>query len=178
LVRIPNRSARPSSAATLRDENVLRFSVEYWGKLRRKDGSLIGDEEVASLDLKGFFEDDRRIGNVVDWVIQNHDRKAHQRQFSAIMCVGSVEALTKYYEAFKSRKEAGLHDLKGATIFTFAANEEDTEANGLIGDADVTGGPVNMQTQHSRDKLASCVSDYNAMFGTNNSVKDGKAFYV
>ncbi|SPJ27176.1 type I restriction endonuclease subunit R [Falsiruegeria mediterranea] len=162
----------------IRDENVLRFSVEYWGKLRRKDGSLIGDEEVASLDLKGFFEDDRRIGNVVDWVIQNHDRKTHQRQFSAIMCVGSVEALTKYYEAFKSRKEAGLHDLKVATIFTFAANEEDAEANGLIDEADVTGGPVNIQTQHSRDKLASYVSDYNAMFGTNNSVKDGKAFYV
>ncbi len=162
----------------IRDENVLRFSVEYWGKLRRKDGSLIGDEEVASLDLKGFFEDDRRIGNVVDWVIQNHDRKTHQRQFSAIMCVGSVEALTRYYEAFKSRKEAGLHDLKVATIFTFAANEEDAEANGLIGEADVTGGPVNIQTQHSRDKLASYVSDYNAMFGTNNSVKDGKAFYV
>ncbi|MQY42793.1 HsdR family type I site-specific deoxyribonuclease [Epibacterium sp. SM1969] len=162
----------------IRDENVLRFSVEYWGKLRRKDGSLIGDEEVASLDLKGFFEDDRRIGSVVDWVIQNHDRKTHQRQFSAIMCVGSVEALTKYYEAFKSRKEAGLHDLKVATIFTFAANEEDAEANGLIGEADVTGGPVNTQTQHSRDKLASYVSDYNAMFGTNNSVKDGKAFYV
>ncbi len=162
----------------IRDENVLRFSVEYWGKLQRKDGSLIGDEEVASLDLKGFFEDDRRIGNVVDWVIQNHDRKTHHRQFSAIMCVGSVEALTKYYEAFKSRKEAGLHDLKVATIFTFAANEEDVEANGLIGEADVTGGPVNIQTQHSRDKLASYVSDYNAMFGTNNSVKDGKAFYV
>jgi len=43
---------------------------------------------------------------------------------------------------------------------------------------DVTGGPVNAVTQHSRDKLAACVDDYNAMFGTNNSVKDGKAFYT
>ncbi len=162
----------------IRDENVLRFSVEYWGKLRRKDGTFIGDEEVSGLDLKEFFESDKRIDGVVDWVINNHDRKTHGRDFSAIMCVGSVDALTKTYEAFQRKKAEGKHDLKVATIFTFAANEEDEDANGLIGEPDVTGGPVSAATQHSRDKLAGYVADYNAMFGTNNSVKDGKAFYV
>lgn len=162
----------------IRDENVLRFSVEYWGRLRKKDGTLMSDEEVAGLDLKEFFESEKRIDSVVDWVIENHDRKTHNRQFAAIMCTGSVEALTKTYEAFRRKKQEGRHDLKVATIFTFAANEEDEDANGLIGEPDVMGGPVNAQTQHSRDRLASCVADYNAMFGTNNSVKDGKAFYV
>lgn len=162
----------------IRDENVLRFSVEYWGKLRRKDGTFIGDEEVPGLDLKEFFESKKRIEGVVDWIIENHDRKTHNRDFSAIMCVGSVDALTKTYEAFQRRKAEGKHDLKVATIFTFAANEEDEDANGLIGEPDVTGGPVSAATQHSRDKLAGYVADYNAMFGTNNSVKDGKAFYV
>ncbi|WP_321364862.1 type I restriction endonuclease subunit R [uncultured Celeribacter sp.] len=162
----------------IRDENVLRFSVEYWGKLRRKDGTFIGDEEVSGLDLKEFFESDKRIDGVVDWIIENHDRKTHNRDFSAIMCVGSVDALTKTYEAFQRKKSEGQHDLKVATIFTFAANEEDEDANGLIGEPDVTGGPVSAATQHSRDKLAGYVADYNAMFGTNNSVKDGKAFYV
>lgn len=162
----------------IRDENVLRFSVEYWGKLRRKDGTFIGDEEVSGLDLKEFFESDKRIDGVVDWIIENHDRKTHGRDFSAIMCVGSVDALTKTYEAFQRKKAEGKHDLMVATIFTFAANEEDEDANGLIGEPDVTGGPVSAATQHSRDKLAGYVADYNAMFGTNNSVKDGKAFYV
>lgn len=162
----------------IRDENVLRFSVEYWGKLRRKDGTFIGDEEVSGLDLKEFFESEKRIDGVVDWIIENHDRKTHNRDFSAIMCVGSVDALTKTYEAFQRKKAEGKHDLKVATIFTFAANEEDEDANGLIGEPDVTGGPVSAATQHSRDKLAGYVADYNAMFGTNNSVKDGKAFYV
>lgn len=162
----------------IRDENVLRFSVEYWGKLRRKDGSLISDEEVSGLDLKEFFEDEKRIEGVVDWVIANHDRKTHNRDFSAIMCAGSVDALTKTYDAFQRKKAEGKHDLKVATIFTFAANEEDEDANGLIGEPDVTGGPISEATKHSRDKLAGYVSDYNAMFGTNNSVKDGKAFYV
>ena len=162
----------------IRDENVLRFSVEYWGKLRRKDGTFIGDEEVSGLDLKEFFESEKRIDGVVDWIIENHERKTHSRDFSAIMCVGSVDALTKTYEAFQRKKAEGKHDLKVATIFTFAANEEDEDANGLIGEPDVTGGPVSAATQHSRDKLAGYVADYNAMFGTNNSVKDGKAFYV
>lgn len=162
----------------IRDENVLRFSVEYWGKLRKKDGSLMTDEEVAGIDLKEFFESEKRIDGLVDWVIENHDRKTHNRQFSAIMCTGSVDALTKTYEAFRRKKAEGKHDLKVATIFTFAANEEDEDANGLIGEPDVTGGPVNATTQHSRDKLASYVADYNAMFGTNNSVDNGKAFYV
>jgi len=162
----------------IRDENVLRFSVEYWGKLRKKDGTLMTDEEVAGIDLKEFFESEKRIDGVVDWVIENHDRKTHNRQFSAIMCTGSVDALTKTYEAFRRKKAEGKHDLKVATIFTFAANEEDEDANGLIGEPDVTGGPVNATTQHSRDKLASYVADYNAMFGTNNSVDNGKAFYV
>ncbi|NVK44799.1 MAG: hypothetical protein HWE33_00740 [Rhodobacteraceae bacterium] len=94
------------------------------------------------------------------------------------MCVGSVDALTKTYEAFQRKKAEGQDDLKVATIFTFAANEEDEDANGLIGEPDVTGGPVSAATQHNRDKLAGYVADYNAMFGTNNSVKDGKAFYV
>lgn len=162
----------------IRDENVLRFSVEYWGKLRHKDGTSIAEEEVSGLDLKEFFESDRRIDGVVDWVIENHDRKTHNRDFAAIMCVGSVDALTKTYEAFQRKKAEGKHDLKVATIFTFAANEEDEDANGLIGEPDVTGGPVGAATQHSRDKLAGYVADYNAMFGTNHSVKDGKAFYV
>lgn len=162
----------------IRDDNVLRFSVEYWGRLRKKDGSLISDEEVTGLDLKEFFESEKRLDQIVDWVIENHDRKTHKREFSAIMCVGSVDALTKTYEAFRRKKAESKHDLKVATIFTFAPNEEDEDANGLIGEPDVTGGPVNAATQHSRDKLGSYVADYNAMFGTNNSVKDGKAFYV
>jgi len=83
-----------------------------------------------------------------------------------------------YYEAFERKKAAGEHDLKVATIFTFATNEDDADANGLIGDPDVMGGPDTAETRHSRDKLAGYVSDYNAMYGSNNSVKDGKAFYT
>ena len=157
------------------DENVLRFSVEYWGKLRRKDGSLI-DDEVAGLDVKEFFNNPDRIENVVDWIIENHERKTHRREFSAIFCVSSVETLIAYYDIFKRKKEAGKHDLRVVTIFTFSANEEDQEADGLIGDPDLVVGPDTPVNRQSREKLEECITDYNTMFKTNYSTHDN-SFY-
>jgi type I restriction enzyme R subunit len=160
----------------IRDENVLRFAVEYWGKLKRKDGSLI-DEKVAGIDTREFFENPDRIESIVDWIITNHDRKTHSRDFTAMLAVGSVNALTQYYDFFKVKCDAGLHDLRVATIFTFAANEDDEDANGLIAEPEfdiATDTPAN---RHNRDKLDSYIADYNAMFGTNFSSRDQQGFY-
>ena len=157
------------------DENVLRFSVEYWGKLRRKDGALI-DDEVVGIDTKEFFNNSDRIESIVDWVIENHELKTHKREFTAMFCVSSVDALIAYYDIFKSKKEAGKHDLRVAAIFTFAANEEDKEADGLIGDPDIALGPDTPVNRQSREKLEECISDYNSMFTTNYSTQDN-SFY-
>ncbi|MGH1429366.1 MAG: type I restriction endonuclease subunit R [Arenicella sp.] len=158
------------------DDNVLPFSIEYWGKLKRKDGSLI-DEKVASINKKEFFENPERIDNIVDWVIAHHGRKTHHKKFSAMMCVSSKDTLVRYYDAFQRKKEAGEHDLRVATIFTYAANEEDADANGMISEPDFDLKNDANSTQ-SRDKLESYVADYNAMFKTRHSVKDSKAFYT
>lgn len=160
----------------IRDENVLRFSVEYWGKLRRRDGSLI-DEKVAGIDTLEFFESPERIEGVVDWIIANHDRKTRSREFTAMLAVGSVDALMQYYDLFKAKREAGLHDLRIATIFTYAANEDDKDANGLIAEPEFDIATDPLTNPHSRDKLNSYIADYNSMFGTNFSARDGQSFY-
>ena len=158
------------------DENVLRFSVEYWGKLKRKDGTLV-DEQVPALDVQGFFENPQRIDKVVDWIIANHNRKTHNKAFSAILCVGSVEALIAYYETFRRKQQAGAHDLRVATVFTYAANEDDADADGLIGDPDLDLGADTPVNKHSRDKLEEFIGDYNRMYQTSFSAKDSKSFY-
>jgi len=158
------------------DENVLRFSVEYWGKLKRKDGSLI-DEEVPAINVKEFYDSPERIEGVVDWIIQNHDRKTHDKAFSAMLCVSSVDALIAYYETFRRKKEAGKHHLRVATIFTYGPNEADPDANGEIGDPDLNMADVAVDV-HKRDRLESFVSDYNAMYQTNETVKDSAGFYT
>ncbi|WDI30269.1 type I restriction endonuclease subunit R [Hyphococcus flavus] len=159
------------------DENVLKFSVEYWGKLKRRNGKLI-DEEVAGIDTKEFFESDDRIEGVVDWIIANHDRKTHSRDFTAMFCVGSVDGLIKYYETFKAKKETGKHNLRVVTIFTYAANEDDADADGNIAEPDFDIRTDELVNKHSRDKLNDFIEDYNAMYGVRHSAKDSKAFYT
>lgn len=164
------------------DGNVLRFAIEYWGKLKAKDGSLI-DENVSSINKKEFFESTERIEQIVDWIIAHHNSKTHQRVFSAMLAVSSIDALRTYYELFAKKKAADEHDLRVVTIFTYSSNEDDADANGLIEEPDFDfvqagGTDVNSARQHSRDVLAGCVADYNAMYKTNHSVKDSKAFYA
>lgn len=160
----------------IKDENVLKFSVEYWGKLRRRDGSLI-DDQVASIDTKEFFENPERIGNIVDWIVQNHGRKTHNRDFTAILAVSSVDALITYYDAFKERKTGNSDDLRVVTIFTYGTNEDDKDADGLIGDPDFNIENVDSRNMHSRDRLQEFIRDYNQLYNTKFSAKDSDAFY-
>lgn len=169
----------------IRDENVLRFSVEYLGP-QRPEIEPGGDEretrrrrtEQERLWTSGeFYDRPARIAAVTDWIIENHARKTRGRQFGAIMAVSSVDALVAYYEAFEAARLAGRHDLRVATIFTYAANEDDPEANGLIPDMRFPEGAASPEQFPKRDRLAGFVADYNARFGANESVADGRGFY-
>ncbi|MCK5727118.1 MAG: type I restriction endonuclease subunit R [Thiotrichaceae bacterium] len=160
------------------DDNVLKFSIEYWGKLKRKDGSLI-DEKVPAINIKEFFESEQRIEGIVDWVIEHHKRKTHNKQFSAMMCVSSVDVLNTYYDCFKQKKAAGEHNLRVVTIFTYNPNEADVEATGETGDPSMELNDDDSQkAKQSREKLEACVEDYNVMYQTQQTVKDSKGFYT
>ncbi|NBZ88908.1 type I restriction endonuclease subunit R [Stagnihabitans tardus] len=164
----------------IRDENVLRFSVEYMSTTPPVEGL---DEAAKAareklLASREVMEHPDRVEKVVDWVIANHDRKTRQGQFGAMMCVGSVDGLIKYYDCFEAKRKAGAHDLKVATIFTYAANEEDPEADDLIPDTSFPAGIATAGQIPRRDKLAEYVADYNARYGTNESVMDGGGFYT
>jgi len=180
----------------IKDENVLKFAVEYWGRLKSKDGTERGsdptkplgqtpfrtptDEKVAAIDTKEFFENERRIEQVVDWIVENHTRKTHNTDFTAVMAVGSVDALLTYYQAFQRKKEAGEHSLRVVTVFSYTTNEEDDDADGLIGEPEFTisdGSETDPKTRHTREKLDECIADYNAMFGTSYSTRD-RNFYA
>lgn len=162
----------------IKDENVLRFSIEYVGRYKQKEGSEVElDIPVEDIDTKELQESQQRLEKIVDYIIQQHPRKTHQRQFTAIFCVSSVELLIKYYELFRSKLQAGQHDLRVVTIFTYAANEADKDADGMIGDPDFDlkeGTPIN---QHTREKLDNFIADYNAMYQTRHSTKDSLSFY-
>ncbi len=164
----------------IRDENVLKFSVEYVGRYKKKDSATEIDIEVEDIDTKEVMESPQRLEKIADYIIAHHDRKTHGKEFTAMFCVNSIETLIKYYEIFQRRKDDGRHNLKIATIFSYAANEEDADANGFIPEElSVMEEPKVLYglQANSREKLDAYIEDYNKMFGTNFSTKDNESFY-
>jgi type I restriction enzyme R subunit len=164
----------------IKDENVLKFAVEYVGKFRQKDSATEIDVEVEDIDRKELMESTERIEKIVDYIIANHNRKTHSREFTAMLCVSTTDILVKYYDLFRKKKEEGKHNLKIATIFSYVVNEEDADANGFIPEevSVVEEAPVLYGLhQHKRDKLESYIGDYNQMFGSNFSTRDSQSFY-
>ena len=165
----------------IKDENVLKFSVEYVGRYKQKDDSKTNiDIEVEDIDTKELMESPLRLNKIADYIIDNHNRKTHSREFTAMFCVSSVETLIKYYEILQTKKVEGKHNLKIATIFSYAANEDDADANGFIPEElDIAAEPIENYglNSHSREKLDSFIVDYNTMFGTKFSTKDSVLFY-
>ena len=166
----------------IRDENVLKFAVEYVGRYREKEGSKREvDIEVEQIDVKELMDSEKRLEKIVDYIIYNHNRKTYNRDFSAMFCVSSVENLTKYYEIFQKKKLKGEHDLRIATIYSYGANEDDADANGLLENDELRmvaeeAAPYGINT-HSRDQLESYIQDYNQMFETKFTTKDSISFY-
>ena len=163
----------------IRDENVLKFAVEYVGRYKKKEGVTEIDIEVEDIDTKELMESSKRLEKIADYIIANHSRKTHAKDFNAMFCVSSVETLIKYYDILRRKKDAGEHNLKIATIFSYAANEDDKDANGFLPDDltaedNKTAGEIN---KHSREKLDEFISHYNQMFETKFSTKDSELFY-
>lgn len=148
------------------DHNVLRFNVEYHNTVKRK-GEITEDTKVEAIDTKEVLDAPERLEKVVDHIIANHDRKTHNRTYSAMFAVSSIENLIAYYDIFKAKKEAGEHDLRVATIFSYGANEGDDEDRGQMPDEETMAqesAGVYVST-HKRDKLYAFVDDYNKMYG-------------
>lgn len=192
----------------IKDENVLKFSIEYIKTFKRKDaihGVSDIDIEVEDIDRAEVMNAPQRLDKITDYIIASHSRKTHNKEYTAIFCVSSVDSLIDYYNLLHQKKEEGQHNLRVATIFSYQANEEDRE---MISDYDdeflaaaesvqtyVTETQsrrlkndinVNVQTpklgvstriQHSREHLDEFIGHYNKEFGTNYSTKDSQSFY-
>lgn len=161
----------------IRDQNVLKFSVEYVGKYRQKGNTLI-DIEVEDIDASEVIDSPQRLEKIADYLIQYHPTKTHNKAYSAIFATSGIPNLIKYYEILKRKKEEGKHDLRVATIFSYGQNEDDDEATGML-PAEL---PMAAEEQpiylssHTRDKLEAFIGDYNEMYGTKFTTKDSKQF--
>ena len=164
----------------IRDENVLKFSVEYVGRYRNRDSANEIDIQVEDIDVEELMDSPARLEKIVDYIIAHHNRKTHNREFTAMFCVSSIPALIRYYELFHRKKMLGEHDLKIATIFSYIANEEDVDANGFIPEEiSVAAEPeiAYATNPHTREKLDEFIGHYNQMFGSAFSTRESQSFY-
>ena len=160
----------------IRDENVLKFSIEYIRTLQKKSG--IQDINVEAIDTREVMEAPERLENITDYIIANHGKKTGYGDFTAIFCVSNVETLIKYYDLLQQKKLAGEHNLSVGTIFSYSANEDDSDANGFIEtDIELDSGASTPENKHSREKLDEYIGDYNEMFATNYSTNDFYGYY-
>ncbi len=164
----------------IKDENVLRFAVEYVGEYQYKDSANKLDIEVENIDKQELLDSPQRLEKITDYILAHHVQKTKAPSFTAMFCVSSIDNLIKYYELFKQKQtqlSQPTKPLKIATIFSYAANEESPLANGLIHEESLevpNGAKIN---QSSRDKLDEFIDDYNIMFGTKFSTSDSQSFY-
>ncbi|MEZ9449367.1 type I restriction endonuclease subunit R [Vibrio splendidus] len=168
----------------IRDNNVLKFAIEYVGRYQYKDGSNNNlDIEVEDIDTKELLSSPTRLDKITNYIIAHHRRKTHSRDYNAMFCVSGVPELVQYYELFAKKKAEGKHNLKVATIFSYEANEEEEYELGNDDAVEVQEAAAKYLNDgdavklHSRDKLESFIGDYNKMFGTSYTTKDSESFY-
>ena len=162
----------------IRDENVLRFGIEYVGKYKNKSNTFF-DIEVEDIDKKEVFDDPKRLTKIADYIIGLHSQKTFNKGYSALFAVSSIDNAIKYYDIFQQKKEAGEHDLRIATIFTYGANEDNAFAQDYLPDNEMSRAAEptpSYQLSHTRDKLERYIGDYNTMYNTSFTTKDQQQF--
>ncbi|CAM4144880.1 type I restriction endonuclease subunit R [Flavobacterium weaverense] len=165
----------------IKDENVLRFGIEYVGKYKNKSNSFI-DIEVEEIDKQEVLDSPKRIDKIVDYIIVYHGQKTFNKQYSALLTVSSIDNAVQYYDLFQQKKEAGEHDLRIATIFTYGTNEDSPNAKDDLPsdeeyDFDMAAEPQSSySSSHSRDKLETYIGHYNKMYNGSFTTKDPKLF--
>ena len=162
----------------IRDEKVLKFKVDY-NDVRPQFKSIETEknlEKLTALEKKQAFLQPKRIEQIAQYVLDNFKQKTHRfnagnNDFNAMFAVSSVDAAKAYYQTFKQLQSAVKNPLKIATIFSFAANEEQD----AIGDIVDESFEVDAMNSSAKEFLKSAIDDYNGYFATNYDV-DAKSF--
>ena len=162
----------------IRDEKVLKFKVDYNDvRPQFKQAEQEQDEaKLTALENQQALQHPERIKEITQYILTHFKQKTHRlnatgKGFNAMFAVSSVDAAKLYYQEFKRQQQEHPKPLKVATIFSFAANEEQ-DAKGNLADESFD---VDAMNASAKEFLSAAIGDYNAYFKTNYSV-ESKAF--
>jgi type I restriction enzyme R subunit len=157
----------------IRDEKVLKFKVDY-NDVRPQFKAIETEQDekkLSAAENKQALLHPDRIREITQYILNNFRQKTHRlhagnKGFNAMFAVSSVDAAKLYYECFRELQRTSDKPLKVATIFSFAANEEQD----AIGDIQDEGFDVSAMNSSAKEFLSAAIADYNALFKTNFSV--------
>ena len=155
----------------INDGNVLPFRIDYVDTVKKKDD--IKDKDVRAIDIEKAMGAPERVQEIVKYILDHFDQKTKRSSyyslkgqrmagFNSIFAVSSIPMAMKYYAEFKKQLAQQNRQFTVATIFSYAANEDDPDD--VLGDE---GFDTDALDQTSRDFLDSAIRDYNAAFNTN-----------
>ncbi|HHN7587333.1 TPA: HsdR family type I site-specific deoxyribonuclease, partial [Escherichia coli] len=168
----------------IRDEKVLKFKVDY-NDVRPQFKSLeteTDEKKLSAAENQQAFLHPMRIQEITQYILNNFRQKTHRtfpgsKGFNAMLAVSSVDAAKAYYATFKRLQEEAANKsttckpLRVATIFSFAANEEQN-AIGEISDETFD---TSAMDSSAKEFLDAAIREYNSYFKTNFST-DSKGF--
>ena len=162
----------------INDGNVLPFRIDYINTVKMKDG--VKDKNVSAIDTEKAMADPNRIREVVSYILEHFDQKTRRSSsyslqgqrvagFNSILAVSSIPVARMYYTELKKQLTEQGRKLNVATIFSYSANEADTED--VFPDE---GFDTDSLDKSSRDFLESAIADYNADFNVNYDTSSEK----
>ena len=157
----------------IRDEKVLKFKADY-NNVRPKFKAFETEQDLNKLSAaenKQALLHPRRIEEISQYILDNFRHKTHRLRggntgFNAMFAVSSVDAAKLYYETLKRLQVDSEKPLKIATIFSFAANEEQS-SKGEIQDESFD---ISAMDSSAKEFLGKAIDDYNAFFKQSYSV--------
>jgi type I restriction enzyme R subunit len=162
----------------IRDDKVLKFKVDYNDVRPQFKGieTELDEKKLSAAENKKALLHPTRINEISQYILQNFRQKTHRlygskRGFNGMFAVSSVDAAKCYYEAINNLQKESDKPLKIATIFSFAANEEQS----AIGEIPDETFETSAMDTSAKEFLTDAINDYNGMFKTSFGV-DSKEF--
>ncbi|MDR0911567.1 MAG: type I restriction endonuclease subunit R [Methanobrevibacter sp.] len=129
----------------IEDNNVLKFSIDYIGAWKRRNGL---DIDVYDIDKREAMEKPSRLESIAKHILEIHQMKTNESKFNGLFAVSFKEVAAKYYNIFKTLD----HNYKIATIFSIEENDDVTDNN------------------FAKKTLKEAIEDYNQLFNANYDV--------
>ncbi len=157
----------------IRDEKVLKFKVDY-NDVRPQFKAIETEQDEKKLtaaENRQALLHPERIREISQYILTHYKQKTHRLRasgtgFNAMFAVSSVDAAKLYYDSLKTLQADSEKPLKVATIYSFAANEEQDAVGDILDESF----DVSAMNSSAKEFLDRAIADYNAFFKTSFSV--------